>query len=219
MCGDMSRIPPNPFTGTPTTRVLPPATVLHRVARYQFPVDSFNPTPAHRYFDGGRFDSTDDDPYTYFYAALTLEGAVAERLLRDRPRDATGRPVVLARKELENLHACSVVAGQALTLIDLTSLAGLAAVGTDPWLTTIEAPEYAQTRHWGHQIRTWAPDAQGFIWRSRRDPGTESLVLFGDRVPPGVLSTSGAPSPVKLDTRKGRKFLAGVLPQGYAIAK
>lgn len=212
----MSYIPPASYSGSPVTYALAPSTVLHRIGPYRFPPSQFKAIRAHRYFDGGRFDATDDDGYSYLYAALTIEGAIAERLLRDRPVDPAGGTTVLTRRELEGLHACTVDVVQPLTLVDLTSLAGLAAVHQSSWLTTVDPTHYAQTRHWGHQIRAWAPAAHGFIWRSRRDPADLALILFGDRVPEGALADGGAPVP--LDKPTGRAYLNGKLPFGFAVA-
>ncbi len=107
----------------PKMHILAARTVLHRIAPYAYPAVEFNPRASHRYYGGGRFDSTEDDRYHYCYAATSLPGAIAERLLRDRDFDEASA-VVLPHAALEGLQACTVVTTRTLNLVDLLGLEG-----------------------------------------------------------------------------------------------
>src|SRR6202012_2942818 len=103
-----------------------------------------------------------------------------------------------------------------LPVLQLVTGIELGQVSQDPWLTTCDPRDYAQTRHWGHVIRAWAPAAAGFAWRSRREPELYSYVLFGDRCHSGALaecSDPGLPTgdAVDFDTPQGIRWLRGQL--------
>ncbi|QUC00621.1 RES family NAD+ phosphorylase [Cellulosimicrobium cellulans] len=187
---------------------LPTGTVLHRIAPYAYPADGFNPRASHRYYAGGRFESTEDDRYHYCYAATTLPAAIAERLLRDLDPDETGT-VVLPRTSLDGLHACTAYTTRTLNLVDLMGLEGLSAVAQTAWLTTADPRDYAQTRHWAHWIRSQAPGADGFIWVSRREQAEHCVILFEDPKPtsPPKLAPGDPSTFTRLDDDKGREWL------------
>jgi hypothetical protein len=204
--------PPNHYTGTPHTVTLTAGAVLYRVHSKGYPSNAFNPNPCHRYYGGGRFDATDDDPYPFIYAGETIANAVAETLLRDLPLLDTGARILPLRKITgRRISAITITAD--LELVTLRSGTDLGAVSQDPWLTTCDPRDYAQSRHWGHWIRTHAPAAAGYIWQSRREPFTDSYILFGDRTPPGAILDNPTdpalpPGPqVDFDTRQGRAAL------------
>src|ERR1044071_3957931 len=77
-------MPPATLPAVPALRVLDAGTLLWRVYdRTKHNPTDFNPILSHRYFDGGRFDATEDDPYPFLYAGMTQFTAIAEVLLRD----------------------------------------------------------------------------------------------------------------------------------------
>ena len=78
-----SQPPPTQYEGTPSLFRLPAGTVLTRLHSAQFGVTDFNPTVAQDAIQGGRFDGTPEDEYTFLYAASDDATAVAEALLRD----------------------------------------------------------------------------------------------------------------------------------------
>jgi hypothetical protein len=173
-------LPPAAYGGTPARTVLPAGTVLFRVHQTAFPPASFNSSPSHRYYGGGRFDATGDDRYPYLYAGESVGVAIAETLLRDLPFDDTGiRQLPLAKISGRRISAVRMVAD--LDVVSLRSAADLGAVAQDPWLTTCAPSDYAQSRHWAHWIRSHAPAAAGYVWMSRREPTQQAFVLFGDR--------------------------------------
>jgi RES domain len=172
--------PPAAYAGTPALTVLPSETVLFRVHQAAYPPASFNPTPSHRYYGGGRFDATDDDRYSYLYAGESVDVAIAETLLRDLPLDAAGVRLLPSAK-VRGRRISAVRTKADMEIVSLRSGTDLGAVAQDPWLTTCDPRDYAQSRHWAHWIRAQAPAAAGCVWLSRREPGRQAFVLFGDR--------------------------------------
>lgn len=185
--------PPAAPPGTPKLTTVSAGTVLYRVHQKAHPADSFNPNPCHRYYGGGRFDGTDDDPYPFLYAGGTVDNCIAETLLRDLPIADTGARC-LSRKQVRGRRISAVTITADIEVVSLVSGKDLGAVAQDPWLTVADPCDYAQTRHWGHWIRQHARTAGGYMWQSRREPMTMSYVLFGDRVPRStVVDTPGDP--------------------------
>lgn len=178
--------PPAAYSGTPASTTLAAGTTVFRIHQKRFPAEAFNPVPCHRYYGGGRFDSTDDDVYAYLYAGQTPATAIAETMLRDLPFDDTGaRQLPTAAYQGRRLSALSIKAD--LELVDLRTSPALAQVAQDTWLTMTDPRDYAQTRHWGHWIRDQSPTASGYVWYSRREAATEAYVLFDDRIPSGTI--------------------------------
>lgn len=199
------------LAGAPVVTGLPPGTVLFRVHQKAFAADSFNPVPSHRYYSGGRFDATADDAYPFLYAGESVDVAVAGTLLRDLPPDDTGiRQLPRARFAGRRISAVSITT--TLPLVSLCSGTDLGAVAQDTWLTTCDPRDYAQSRHWAHWIRGHAGAAAGYVWLSRREPGTLAYVLFGDRMPPGSVRAVTDPrvplgDEADFDTVRGRRAL------------
>ncbi|MFD5316754.1 RES family NAD+ phosphorylase [Streptomyces sp. NPDC127098] len=214
----MGRFPPPPaLPGTPRRHVLAAGTLLYRVHSARRAATAFNPVPAHCLYGGGRFDGTRCDPYGYLYAGLTVEAAICETLLRSVPFEASDRPRLLPRRTVRGRRVSVLRLAREVRVVPLVSGRDLAAVGQDSWLVQAEAAEYPFTRDWGHWIRAGAgPDAQGFLWPSKREPADRALVLFGDRCADGTLVNADVP-PVDLDTPRGTGWLNAVL-EGYLAA-
>lgn len=174
--------PPNQPAGAPQYIRLPAGTALFRVHRAGYDACAHNPTLAHRYYGGGRFDSTLDDAYGYWYAGDSADVAVSEYLLRDLAVHEAGTRV-LEWARVAGRRLTSVETTVDLTLLSLATGIELGALSQDTWLTTAPPRDYAQTRHWAHWIRGHAPDAAGFRWRSFREPAGFAFVLFSDRCP------------------------------------
>ncbi len=188
-----NRKPPEKYAGAPVLTVLPATTVLFRIHLEKYQAHEFNPEPCHRYYGGGRFDSTLDDCYPFLYAGESDAVAIAETLLRDLPADNAG-VLQIPRGRVDGRRLSAVVMSADLELVSLRSAADLAAVSQDPWLTTCDPQFYPQARHWGHWIRSHAPTAAGYVWMSHREPTQQAYVLFGDRVPAGTLATAADPA-------------------------
>jgi RES domain-containing protein len=172
--------PPAKYHGTPNRYVLTRGTCLWRIHNRTRPARNFRSMPSGVLFDGARFDSTDLDPYPFWYAALGETTAVAEVLLRDLHPDERGTRA-LTRRAVSDRKLSGLTLTRNLDLVSLIDGQDLAAVAQDAWLVTASAHEYAQTRAWAHWLRGQAPWAHGFIWSSLRDRGGMAIILFGDR--------------------------------------
>lgn len=172
--------PPTRYSGTPSFRPLRRGTCLWRVHKQAHGARSFNPGPVDPLFGGARFDSTADDLYPCYYAALEDRTAIAETLLRDLEPDDYGMRA-LSRAAVTGRQLSAIVLTQDLDMVSLVTGRDLGAIGQDAWLVTAPAHQYPQTRAWAHWLRSQASQAHGFIWSSLRDPGSMAVVLFGDR--------------------------------------
>ena len=216
--------PPNSYTGAPATITIPTGTTLFRVHDKRFPADAFNPNPSHRYYGGGRFDATDDDAFPYLYTGETVDVAVSETLLRDLHPDDTGIRQ-LPRSKITGRRISAIELTADLEVVTLRSGTDLGAVAQDTWLTTCDTRDYPQSRHWGHWIRTHAPTASGYVWRSKREPLHDAYVLFSDRIPVGAIVQTHHPSVpagdrADFDTPRGRRDLRARLTRyGVALAR
>lgn len=195
--------------------VLAAGSRLTRVHDTRFDVTEFNPTLARNRYQGGRFDATPADEYSYLYAAQDDSTAVSEALLRDLPMDERGARL-FPRVRLSRLEIGWLATTLDLELVTLRSGRDLAAVGQDSWLTTAPAADYRTTRRWASAIRTWAPWARGLTWRSLREPAGYAFVFFSDRCPDGSFKkvTQGLPVPSgeqDLATGPGRIYIEEIL--------
>ena len=217
--------PPARFNGTPSRYVLRRGTCLWRVHSASRGAQSFNPRLVNSLFGGARFDATGDDPYPYFYAALDETTALAEVLLRDLVPDETGMRAV-SRTTVNGRQLSGLVLTHDLQLVSLLTGKDLAAIGQDAWLVSASPSQYPQTRAWAHWLRGEAKWAHGFVWSSRRDPGSLAVILFGDRCAadfgldyPAVLLHEVPELAVILDDTDGAVWLNQLLePYRAAIA-
>jgi len=58
-------------------------------------------------------------------------------------------------------------------------------------LIDTEKDRYPTARKWAAAIHLQQPQLQGMVWVSRQDDRARALVLFGDRVPAGLLLPQG----------------------------
>ena len=59
-------------------------------------------------------------------------------------------------------------------------------------LIDTEKDRYPVTRKWAEALYCQYADAQGLSWVSRQDDSARAVMLFGDRIPGGVLKPQGA---------------------------
>lgn len=201
--------------------MLPAGTVLTRLHDAAFDVAAFNPTVARNALDGGRFDSTPDDPYAFLYAAGDDSTAVAEALLRELPVDERGGRL-LPRRRLGGLRIGWLRTTRDLTLVSLRSGRDLAAVGQDGWLTVGPASDYEMTRRWATAIRSWDTEAAGMNWRSRLEPDGISYVFFADRCSDEALAEQHDDLPLPPGDRElaggaARRYVGTLLAEYRAV--
>ena len=199
--------------GEPVRLKLTAGRVLHRVHSEDYDGNTFNPTLADPHWGGGRFDSTEADPYGFLYASSDDEGAVCEALLRDVPLEDHGSRLLL-RKAYEDRVLSEVVLQEEAELVSLLNGKALGRLGQggDTWLVTCSSAEYGMTRRWAHSIRAWAPWAEGLAWRSRRDPDKLAYVFFDDR----LKSSFELVSSLRLASHEGERRLREILA-GYSV--
>lgn len=190
--------PPKAFNGVAHAETLAAGTVLSRVHRSAYGGLDFNPVASDVVFGGGRFDSTAADPYEYLYAGASDATAVAEALLRDLDANDHGARF-LAKQYWRRRQLSRMATTTDLELVALRTGTDLGAVGVGTWLVDCDADEYPQSRAWGHWVRSIAPHAAGFVWLSKREPGTDAFVFFDDRCPAGVFSPAPGPVPGPCD--------------------
>ena len=175
----------------PASAWLPAGTRLWRVHPRSWPGDEFNDVRSDPHFGGNRFDSTPADPFPYLYAAVDPQTALLETLVKGMPFDDSGKRVI-RRSSVRDLRLSAIELGQDLRLISL--------------LTTTDLARASQDRRWCQWLRARAPWAQGMIWPSARSLGSQSLVLFGDRIAPSALRVPPG-STIELDSADGAAWL------------
>lgn len=176
------------------TFTLPSGTVLSRVHRSAYDGADFNPVASDILFGGGRFDATPLNPYGYLYAGASDSTAIAEALLRDLAANDRGYRF-LPKRVWGGRQLSRIETAADLEIVSLRTGQDLGAIGTDTWLTTSDADRYPQTRAWAHWLRAQCPTVAGIAWLSKREPGTTSYVLFGDRCAPDDISVGASPIP------------------------
>jgi hypothetical protein len=209
-------LPPSRLRGTPTISVIPAGTELWRVHDAKYAGDSFRPVSANPRrntdpnFGGGRFDSTENAPFPYFYAATRSTTALVESFLRDLPFRSNGSRV-LPRHAINGKKLSCIDLDDDIAILNLSSAVDLAAVHQDYWLVDSEGDQnYAQTRRWAHWFREQIPSIGGLLWQSKRDRPHPALILFGDRCPPGCLTLNHGAS-AELDTLDGASLINSLL--------
>ena len=175
------RAPPDDCPGNPVSVVLLAGERLWRVHGLGNVPTEFNPTarPGPRPGEpvlGGRFDSTDGG-YAYWYGASSEGGAFAESFARQLDYTKAG-PRPLPYRLVTDRGISVVRTARELHLVVVHG-AGAQQLGHDTWLTTCDEDNYPITREWAQAVRRWEPDADGLIWKSRRDPVEDALVLWG----------------------------------------
>ncbi|MGW6391439.1 RES family NAD+ phosphorylase [Streptomyces sp. NPDC055103] len=208
-------IPSSTARVSPLRYVLPAGTELWRVHNAQWGATQFKPVQADLHWGGGRFCDIPDGlrrgKVPYLYVAQSPLTALCETLGRDlEVKDGRRR---ITQPKIRDTLLSKVVAAADLTLVDLTTGEGLAAVHQDHWLVTSSARHYARTRRWGSWIRSQAPWATGFRWPSRQDFGphvADAYALYSPEGGPDLLKPS-TEDPLELNTPAGRDYVNSLL--------
>ena len=186
---DAARPSPPPLNGSPALRVVETGS-WWRVHRFSTATGRFAPQAFNDSSQGNaRFSPLrgDGGVIPTLYAASTLEAALMETVLHDVPFPSQAHIHDLERDLQSDLHASRIEMGESLRLVDLTKI-GLQRMGLSvSELFETDADDYPRTRDWAQWIHTTVPQAQGLYWMSARQPEGAAMMLFGDRVPEGVL--------------------------------
>ncbi|UTY57998.1 RES family NAD+ phosphorylase [Massilia sp. erpn] len=184
------------MTGAPPAQLHLAVTVwkqgelLHRVHQDKYAADQFNPGLA----GNARFSPIQDaqgHPIPTLYGGASFACAVMETVFHDIPFGA-GLKTFDKAKLAGQLHAQLRPEGD-LLLADLSSKA-LRHLGIErKQLIDTEKDQYPFTRPWAAAIHAQRRDLQGLCWTSRQDDEAKAVMLFGDRIAPGLLQAA-APS-------------------------
>ncbi len=184
----VSPTPPPPDELHFTLTLLAKGEVLHRVHHCEYRANEFNPGV----HGNARFSpilDNDGKPIPTLYGGTTMECALMETIFHDVPHTAGFKSFDKGKLE-KQVHSI-VHIGQELQFVDLTSVS-LRKLGiTRNQLIDTEKDQYPVTRKWAEAIHLQCPQAQGLYWVSRQDDSARAVVLFGDRIPDGVLRTNG----------------------------
>jgi len=170
--------------------------VLHRIQLEDYPGEVFNPG-----IRGNALFSPIKDAagalIPTLYAGDSFECAAMETVFHDVPYVAGVKTYDKAK--LTGQTYSQLQAAHDLFLADLSSKA-LRKLGVrrDQLIDT-EKDQYPMTRRWAEAIHAQEPDIQGLCWTSRQDDSAKAVVLFGDRIPAGVLTPVSTPLGVAAD--------------------
>ncbi|MFD6425403.1 RES family NAD+ phosphorylase [Streptomyces sp. NPDC060198] len=210
------QVPPEGVAMEARLTVLPAGSRIWRCHSEPYGVADFNPRPAHEFFKGSRFDSTERDPYSYLYAAQDPVTALAEVLLRSVEFDGPLAVRQIPWAQASRYSVSAVRTTQDVVLVDLTTAEGLAAVWQDGWLVDCEPGEYGKTRYWARLIREHTASAQGLLWPSKRCRPRTALQFFGDRCGSGLLPPTPEES-YRLDSTTDLKEVNSLLSPLRAV--
>ncbi|WP_037155794.1 RES family NAD+ phosphorylase [Rhizobium freirei] len=167
-------------------------TELHRIHPTAYKAEQFNPTAA----GDARFSpirNASGAIIPTIYAAQTFDCAACEIILRcpdTLPIDPkTGLPTfqIVFPADFKAYGHSIVRTTAELNLVDFTN-AGQRKIGVNQnALLAGPRSTYPATRAWAERIHAACPKAQGIYYSSAQFGPDFAVVLFGDRVPPGVL--------------------------------
>lgn len=173
-----------------TTTTWPRAAILHRVHHLDYGAVQFNPGPR----GNARFSPIADAAgraIPTLYGGSSFACAAMESVFHDVPFGA-GFKTYDKNKLMGQGHS-QFSAARDLLLADLGSKA-LRKLGVPRnCLIDTEKDQYPVTRQWALAIHAGFPQVQGLCWISRQDDSARAVLLFGDRIDPGMLAP-GAPT-------------------------
>ncbi len=172
-----------------TTRKLHKADVMHRVHQENFAADQFNPMAV----GNARFSpisDVDGKVIPTIYAATTFDGAAMETVFHDVPFEQGFKPVDKAKLKHQSHSTIQVTSDLVLADLGTVWLRKLGVAKTE--LIESDKDQYPDTRKWAEAMHAQRKDIQGLSWMSRQDDRARAVVLFGDRIKPGVLQQTGA---------------------------
>lgn len=145
------------------------------------------------------------EPIPTLYGGASFECAAMETVFHDVPFTPGFKTYDKAR--LNGQMHSQVLPTADLVLADLGSKA-LRKLGIErKGLIDTEKDQYPITRLWAEAIHGTFPDVQGLCWTSRQDDSARAMVLFGDRVAPGLLRQAGTTRSLVLDAARYGELL------------
>jgi hypothetical protein len=188
--------PPNPFTFSVHTTLLPKGSELHRIYSPNYPGNGFNPSHTKLNRFSPLFDRGEVVPV--LYAASSRVGAIYETLFHDAHVKGA-KHQTLPVKALEK-HYGTWLTVRELKLATLHA-PDLARFGmTVDQLTATNSMYYPQTARWAEAIHVAQPEVEGLEWTSYRAGPDKACMLFGDRVASADLTPAGGEVLIRHDT-------------------
>ena len=192
--------PPGPIDAT--LNLWKNLSLFYRVHPAIYREAQFNPSPK----GNARFSPLPDATgaiISTLYAGTTLDCALMETVFHNVPA-IPGPKSVSQADSIDGKVSSALQLTTSLTLIDLRTIA-LKKMGTDRLhLIDTESILYPASRQWASRLYTEFPKAQGMFWTSRQDDSATSFVLFGSRIPTGVLTVAQAATSLTLPDNSPR---------------
>lgn len=154
---------------------IPAGTELYRIipTRASYPGNSYNPKPPRPlgHPEQGRFEPLDGSLGGYIYLAQSVEGAIAEGVLRgEEIRSAVVRRHWLVGKSLVTMRLEEEVV--------VASLYGAKTARLNLSATLLAGEDYNQTRETGTKVLTNTPSASGLKYRCANHDDLTSLMFI-----------------------------------------
>ena len=182
----MTPAPPVPFTHQIGRLAIPAKTILHRIHDGHYAADSFNPGLG-RPSRFAPLRRPDGSVVATAYLASSFECAAFETVFHEIPPTAPFKHVDLC--DIAGMNYSMLEVGRQLTLASLFEPElNRWSLSRSELIDTL-ANEYRATARWALAIHDAFADVDGLIWTSRRCDPVTAMVLFGDRVVPGDLTT------------------------------
>jgi len=169
--------------------------VYHRVHHEKYGATQFNPGAGNARFSP--INDANGVPVPTIYAATTFAAAAMETVFHDVPFEPGFKH--FDKNKLEGQVHSTVTVKVDLVLADLGTIA-LRKLGVKrTQLIETDKDQYPLSRKWAEAIHAQHADIQGLSWVSRQDDSARAVVLFGDRIPDGVLQQTGSSRSLLMD--------------------
>src|ERR1039458_1929362 len=165
--------PPDDFAKlTLVTTEVAPALLLRLASARHLSGDPFRRSALYR------FDAPDES-FGVFYAAVDLETAFVESIVRARAHPLpAGEPLLIDYLTLASRHVVTLAASSPARSLHLAQLygAGLSAARTDNRIATVD--DYGTTQRWAKAFHAHPEKIDGIVYMSRYLGNRRSVVLF-----------------------------------------
>ncbi|SDC89345.1 RES domain-containing protein [Actinokineospora iranica] len=165
----------------PARFLVPAGSLLWRVHPRDRGVDEFDVVGPRAM----RFDSLDGG-YSWLYASESEVTALAEWFFPHTSRNGGG-VLTVRRREVAGMQVSALRVSRDIAVVSLLSDRDLAAAGVDPVAVTDGPEGFVGSRKHAATLHRELPEAAGIVWASTENLPRRTFLLFGDRVPAGVL--------------------------------